>query len=234
MYDEDDLSEGSWEDANESQRNDWSHMETDDGSPDAVFMSQHPPGSKMPGAWPSSTPSEDESSDSKISLLQEMDANSPSGLLEREELVPEEVNITLTQDTAEIAESSVENDLVNQWTRFEILPQAPVDHAFYTTEPATQPSKSFVSRLAKEYRVLQSSLPESILVRAYEDRTDLLRCLIIGPSNTPYSDAPFFIDLRCDPNSYPQSPPVAHFLSWTNGNGRVNPYVSRVSPFNVR
>lgn len=60
---------------------------------------------------------------------------------------------------------------------------------------------------------------ETILVRAYEDRSDLLRCLIIGPENTPYEDAPFVIDWMLDSN-FPHSPPIAHFLSWTNGNGR--------------
>jgi ubiquitin-conjugating enzyme E2 O len=65
------------------------------------------------------------------------------------------------------------------------------------------------------------SLPaqDSIIVRAYEDRADLLRCLIIGPENTPYADAPFVIDWMLDSN-FPQSPPIAHFHSWTNGNGR--------------
>ena len=60
---------------------------------------------------------------------------------------------------------------------------------------------------------------DSILVRAYEDRSDLLRSLIIGPENTPYEDAPFVIDWMLDSN-FPQTPPVAHFWSWTNGNGR--------------
>lgn len=72
---------------------------------------------------------------------------------------------------------------------------------------------------------LITSSPDSIIVRAYEDRSDLLRSLIIGPENTPYEDAPFVIDWMLDSN-FPQSPPIAHFLSWTNGNGRVNPYVS--------
>ena len=60
---------------------------------------------------------------------------------------------------------------------------------------------------------------DSIIVRAYEDRADLLRSLIIGPENTPYEDAPFVIDWMLDSN-FPQTPPIAHFLSWTNGNGR--------------
>lgn len=107
------------------------------------------------------------------------------------------------------------------WKRFDLLPTAPPDHAFLSSPPA-QPSKSFSSRLIREYRVLASSLPDSIIVRAYEDRSDLLRCLIIGPENTPYEDAPFVIDWMLDSN-FPHSPPIAHFLSWTNGNGRVNP-----------
>lgn len=44
------------------------------------------------------------------------------------------------------------------WKRFDILSSAPPDHAFYKTAPA-QPSRQFMSRLAKEYRALGSSLP---------------------------------------------------------------------------
>jgi ubiquitin-conjugating enzyme E2 O len=109
--------------------------------------------------------------------------------------------------------------------RFDILPSAPPDHAFYITTPG-QHTKSFLGRLAREYRVLQSSLPESIIVRAYEDRTDLLRSLIIGPENTPYENAPFVIDWMLDSN-FPNSPPLAHFWSWTAGNGRGEFYIPR-------
>ncbi|KAG9314231.1 hypothetical protein JVU11DRAFT_5018 [Chiua virens] len=116
------------------------------------------------------------------------------------------------------AKPSPEIDEDSLWKRFEILPSVPLDHAFYSTS-AGQPSRTFLTRLTKEYRALSTSLPDSIIVRAYEDRSDLLRCLIIGPENTPYEDAPFVIDWMLDSN-FPQSPPVAHFLSWTNGNGR--------------
>jgi ubiquitin-conjugating enzyme E2 O len=46
----------------------------------------------------------------------------------------------------------------SQWKRFDILASAPHDHAFYTSAPA-QPSKNFLGRLSKEYRVLSNSLP---------------------------------------------------------------------------
>jgi len=50
----------------------------------------------------------------------------------------------------------------------------------------------------------------------------LLRCLIIGPRDTPYENAPFLIDLYL-PDRFPAEPPQAHFHSWTSGLGRINP-----------
>ncbi|KAI6162076.1 hypothetical protein EDD17DRAFT_1579813 [Pisolithus thermaeus] len=127
---------------------------------------------------------------------------------------------TTTPDASqEMDIGSVEEAL--PWKLFDVLPCAPPDHAYYNT-PCNQPSKAFLARVTKEYRALSSSLPDSILVRAYEDRADLLRSLIIGPENTPYENAPFVIDWMLDSN-FPQSPPIAYFHSWTNGNGRINP-----------
>ena len=59
-------------------------------------------------------------------------------------------------------------------------------------------------------------------MRTYESRLDLLRCLIIGPEDTPYEYAPFVVDLQIGPE-FPQMPPLAHFHSWTGGLGRINP-----------
>jgi ubiquitin-conjugating enzyme E2 O len=49
------------------------------------------------------------------------------------------------------------------WKRFDILPAAPGDHAFYSEQPA-QPGKSFMARLNREYRALASSLPGLLLL----------------------------------------------------------------------
>lgn len=46
----------------------------------------------------------------------------------------------------------------SHWKRFEVLSSAPPDHAFYSSAPA-QPSRSFLARLTKEYRVLSTTLP---------------------------------------------------------------------------
>ncbi|CEQ42576.1 SPOSA6832_04405, partial [Sporobolomyces salmonicolor] len=107
------------------------------------------------------------------------------------------------------------------WSRFEVLEEAPGDH-HYANEPVQVPSKSFMSRVRKEHGVLASSLPPNILVRAYENRSDLLRCLIIGPLGTPFQNAPFLFDVFLSPTKFPQEPPAVFFHSWAGGT-RVSP-----------
>jgi ubiquitin-conjugating enzyme E2 O len=86
----------------------------------------------------------------------------------------------------------------------------------------TSSSAAFMRRIAKEHKILRGSLPPNIFVRTWESRLDLIRVLIIGPSDTPYEYAPFVIDFHLG-SSWPQAPPEAFFHSWTNGNGPVNP-----------
>ena len=107
------------------------------------------------------------------------------------------------------------------WQHFDVIDEAPSDHHFFTESTST-PTKAYVSRVAKEHRALRSSLPENILVRTYENRTDLMRCLIIGPEGTPYANAPFVFDIYLDPTKFPHDPPLVHFHSHTNGMGRCN------------
>lgn len=97
----------------------------------------------------------------------------------------------------------------------------PSEHAFASTSP-TQMDAAFLRRVAKEHNILQTSLPEGILVRTWESRLDLLRVLIIGPLNTPYELAPFVFDFHLGAD-FPTGPPSGHFHSWTGGVGRVNP-----------
>ena len=96
----------------------------------------------------------------------------------------------------------------------------PQDHHFiHRNISLTAPT---MKRIAKEHMILASSLPEGVFVRSWEARLDLLRILIIGPVDTPYEYAPFVIDMCCN-SSFPTQPPDAHFHSWTNNGGRINP-----------
>ena len=105
---------------------------------------------------------------------------------------------------------------------FEILDQAPSSDQYLQDQVPTD-NPAFLKRIAKEHRILASSLPDGeIYVRTFESRLDLLRCLIIGPADTPYEYCPFVIDLHLGID-YPSRPPKAHFHSWTSGLGRINP-----------
>lgn len=69
---------------------------------------------------------------------------------------------------------------------------------------------------------VSATSPANILVRAYENRSDLLRCLIIGPLDTPFQNAPFLFDVYLSPAKFPSDPPQVYFHSWATG-ARVSP-----------
>lgn len=104
---------------------------------------------------------------------------------------------------------------------FLVLDSAPPTTHHYLYQSAAS-SSAFMRRIAKEHKILRSSLPPGIFVRTWDSRLDLLRVLMIGPADTPYEYAPFVVDFHLG-SSYPQAPPEAYFHSWTNGNGPVNP-----------
>ncbi|KAF3041355.1 hypothetical protein E8E12_008110 [Didymella heteroderae] len=103
-----------------------------------------------------------------------------------------------------------------------LILDTPPPSSHHYIQNTTSSSAAFMRRIAKEHKILRGSLPPNIFVRTWESRLDLIRVLIIGPSDTPYEYAPFVIDFHLG-SSYPQAPPEAFFHSWTNGNGPVNP-----------
>ncbi|KAG0035031.1 hypothetical protein BGZ81_001541 [Podila clonocystis] len=109
----------------------------------------------------------------------------------------------------------------DDWRNFIVLEETPVDHQFLNSGTGSG-DKAWIKRIAKEHAILSSSLPEGILVRAFEDRMDLLRVLIQGPDHTPYRNALLMFDFKL-PENFPNQPPMAYFHSWTGGIGRINP-----------
>lgn len=106
-----------------------------------------------------------------------------------------------------------------------ILDTPPPDDHHYRNQPSTT-AATHMKRVAREHKILRSpgSLPPNIYIRTYESRLDLLRALILGPTETPYASCPFVIDFYL-PTDYPHAPPQAFFHSWksSEGTGRVNP-----------
>ncbi|XP_052178526.1 putative ubiquitin-conjugating enzyme E2 38 [Diospyros lotus] len=82
-----------------------------------------------------------------------------------------------------------------------------------------QPPKTWTKRIQEEWKILEKDLPDTIYVRVYETRVDLLRSVIIGPAGTPYHDGLFVFDVLFPP-TYPDIPPMVYYYS---GGLRLNP-----------
>ncbi|XBI15743.1 hypothetical protein VPH35_058111 [Triticum aestivum] len=98
--------------------------------------------------------------------------------------------------------------------RFDVLQISPLDHHYLdTTDQGASGAKSWAKAMQKEWKILKNDLPETIYVRAFEDRMDLLRVVMVGASGTPYHDGLFFFDLQLPP-SYPDAPPQVYYHSF--------------------
>ncbi|XP_076904741.1 uncharacterized protein LOC143560297 [Bidens hawaiensis] len=86
-----------------------------------------------------------------------------------------------------------------------------ISHYSYTCH-LFQPHQKCAKSIQEEWRILENDLPDTIFVRVYESRMDLLRVVIIGAEGTPYHDGLFFFDV-CFPSTYPDTPPVIIHLN---------------------
>ncbi|MCL7045443.1 hypothetical protein MKW94_020027 [Papaver nudicaule] len=95
------------------------------------------------------------------------------------------------------------------------------DH-HYKSESVTktrQASSKWTTAIQQDWRLLENDLPDTIFVRAYEGRMDLLRAVIVGAAGTPYHDGLFFFDVYFPPE-YPDTPPKVNYHAH---NLRINP-----------
>lgn len=114
--------------------------------------------------------------------------------------------------------SSANYDL---FTQFDMTSDCP-DHHFLSSGKGSilsQARRGWLKKVQQEWSILENNLPETIYVRVFEERMDLIRAVIIGAPGTPYHDGLFFFDIFLPPD-YPQIPPVVHYNS---GGLRVNP-----------
>lgn len=113
-------------------------------------------------------------------------------------------------------------DVLKRYERFKKFDTV-LDHSdhYYSTQRSAvkQPPKNWAKKIQEEWRILEKALPDTIFVRVYESRMDLLRAVIIGAEGTPYHDGLFFFDVFF-PSSYPSVPPLVHYHS---GGLRINP-----------
>ncbi|CAL4899091.1 unnamed protein product [Urochloa decumbens] len=104
-------------------------------------------------------------------------------------------------------------DEVFHFKHFDIV-QSPQDHHYLDNkEQGCGGGRKWLKRVQTEWKILETSLPDAIYVRAFEDRMDLLRAVIVGANGTPYHDGLFFFDLQLPP-SYPTTPPLVKYHSF--------------------
>ncbi|XP_077229678.1 putative ubiquitin-conjugating enzyme E2 24 isoform X2 [Tasmannia lanceolata] len=84
---------------------------------------------------------------------------------------------------------------------------------------SSQVKRGWLKKVQLEWSILEKDLPDTIFVRVYEERIDLMRAAIVGAPGTPYHDGLFFFDIFLPPD-YPNEPPLVHYNS---GGLRLNP-----------
>ncbi|XP_027346959.1 probable ubiquitin-conjugating enzyme E2 24 isoform X3 [Abrus precatorius] len=104
-------------------------------------------------------------------------------------------------------------------TNVEELTQEMIEHGSLPSDQKRKVKKGWVKKVQQEWSILEKNLPETIYVRVFEERMDLMRAAIVGASGTPYHDGVFFFDI-CFPPEYPTEPPMVHYNS---GGLRLNP-----------
>jgi len=109
----------------------------------------------------------------------------------------------------------------------EFAVQGPNTHAYSSAfTKAGMPSSSVVFRVAQELSSLSTSLPldfsSAIFLRTDDDKPTLMRVLITGPEDTPYSGGCYVFDFFF-PGKYPNSPPTVNFRTTGGGSVRFNP-----------
>ncbi|KAI9187417.1 hypothetical protein LWI28_027905 [Acer negundo] len=120
--------------------------------------------------------------------------------------------------------SGDEDDILNKYKLFKQFDTVEdySDHHYASNSKAStmkQPPKNWAKRIQEEWKILEKDLPDTIFVRVYESRMDLLRAVIIGAEGTPYHDGLFFFDVFF-PSGYPNVPPLVYYHS---GGLRINP-----------
>nr|XP_043639372.1 uncharacterized protein LOC122610445 [Erigeron canadensis] len=109
--------------------------------------------------------------------------------------------------------SADDDDVMKRYANFKTF-DIVMDHSdhLFSSHTCAMKHPDWTSTIKQERRILEQHLPQTIFVRAYESRMDLLRAVIIGPEGTPYHHGLFFFDVFF-PNKYPYIPPLVRYHS---------------------
>jgi len=104
--------------------------------------------------------------------------------------------------------------------RFDVVAGAPPSqHSYASSNESPSNARQFAQTIKREWNILRRNLPAGVYVRVYEEATNLLSALVVGPEGAPYVDSIFVFHLALPPD-YPQTAPRVSFLSVGE---RINP-----------
>lgn len=134
---------------------------------------------------------------------------------------PSETNLKESQESKDVSCLSSSMN-VKEIKQFDMVNDCSNHHFVDTPGKASisnQVKKCWLKKVQQEWSILANDLPETIYVRVFEERMDLMKAGIVGAPGTPYHDCLFFFDIFLPPG-YPHEPPMVHYDS---GGLRVNP-----------
>ena len=108
----------------------------------------------------------------------------------------------------------------------EFLVSGKDSHAYASESNNAKPSSATIFRVAQELSSLSTSLPldfsSAIFLQTDDERPTIVRVLITGPEDTPYTGGCFIFDIFF-PGNYPDIPPKVRFRTTGGGTVRFNP-----------
>ncbi|TVU17586.1 hypothetical protein EJB05_33630, partial [Eragrostis curvula] len=136
----------------------------------------------------------------------------PNGKCSETMVVEEDVDSNVCAE--EKSSVNAHGDALFHFPQFQVVQMSPPDHYLLkNADKGIGGGKNWIKTVQREWRILGNNLPDTIYVRAFEDRMDLLRVAIVGAVGTPYQDGLFFFDLQLPP-TYPAVPPLVHYHSF--------------------
>lgn len=109
---------------------------------------------------------------------------------------------------------------------FELTEDVLERHCFASQLNQRHSPKGRIPYLMKEMASMSTSLPEGIFVKASSETPGLMKCLIVGPDDTPYENGLFEFDIGAGID-YPDRPPQVWFRGNHNGYADMNPNLHR-------
>ncbi|KAB1207518.1 putative ubiquitin-conjugating enzyme E2 23 [Morella rubra] len=160
----------------------------------------------------------DESSSQQSYVIDSCDKEIKEEITPEAQELLEEAEALCNLRTEESNAPACSEDNTCSFKHFDIA-KDPLDNYFLGAYGQNNSGRKWFKKVQQDWSILQNNLPDTIYVRVYEDRMDLLRAVIVGAYGTPYQDGLFFFDFHL-PQEYPDVPPSAYYHS---GGWRINP-----------